>query len=260
MNILTKIKTLLFNISFTTLLVITIILNAKTQSLKKDTLTLPTLSANIGFCYPMGDLKERYNFFGQAGSSFMIKFKNNFTITTEGLVLFGEGYKGDDPLRLIVNSNGTLTNEYGQPAEFARGMRGMQITSKIGYILSKYSHNPNSGITISLGGGFFQTKYWIDQRGNNIPQIMGDYVKGYDKMSNGFALTQFVGYTYFHNKNFWNLFFGIEFTEAWTESRRSWDFTLMRRDNSRHHEFMATIKAGWIISFIRREAEDIYYY
>jgi hypothetical protein len=79
-------------------------------------------------------------------------------------------------------------------------------------------------------------------------------------LSNGFALTQFVGYTYFHNKNFWNFFIGVEFTEAWTQNRRSWDFTLMRKDDSRYNEFMATIKAGWIISFIKREAEDIYYY
>jgi len=244
----------------TILLMVSIFFTAKSQSIRKDSLTLTTLSANVGFCYPMGDLGNRYNFFGQAGSSFMMKFKNNISLSAEGLVLFGEGYKGDDPLRLILNSNGTLTNEYGQPAEFSRGMRGMQITTKVGYIFSKYAHNPNSGITFSLGGGFFQSKYWIDQRGNNVPQIMGDYVKGYDKLSNGFALTQFVGYTYFHNKNFWNFFIGVEFTEAWTQNRRSWDFTLRRRDDSRYNEFMATIKAGWIISFIKREAEDIYYY
>jgi|BioPla2DNA2_1021312.scaffolds.fasta_scaffold00035_5 hypothetical protein len=249
-----------FKASITILLMVSIFFNAKSQSIKRDSLTLTTLSANVGFCYPMGDLNNRYNFFGQAGSSFMMKFKNNISLSAEGLVLYGTGYKGEDPLRLILNSNGTLTNEYGQPAEFSRGMRGMQITTKVGYIFSKYAHNPNSGITVSLGGGFFQSKYWIDQRGNNIPQIMGDYVKGYDRLSNGFALTQFVGYTYFHNKNFWNFFIGVEFTEAWTQNRRSWDFTLMRKDDSRYNEFMATIKAGWIISFIKREAEDIYYY
>lgn len=237
-----------------------LVFSVRAQSIKKDSLTIPVLSANVGFCYPMGDLGRRYNFFGQAGSAFTVKFKNNLLLSIEGLILFGEGYKGADPLRMIVNSNGTITNMYGQPAEFARGMRGMQFASKIGYIFSGLAHNPNSGITISLGGGFFQSKYWIDQRGNNVPQIMGDYVKGYDKMSNGFALTQFIGYTYFHNKNFWNFFVGIEFTEAWTQSRRRWDFTLMSRDNASYTDIMTSIKVGWIISFIRRESEDIYYY
>jgi hypothetical protein len=254
--ILKKTVALIFSIFFVTIAG----LNLQAQSFRKDRLTVPTLSANVGFCLPMGDLKDRYNIFGQAGSSFMMKFKNNTLLAAEGLVLFGEGYKGEDPLRLIVNSNGTLTNQYGQPAEFARGMRGVQITAKAGYIFSRFAHNPNSGFTFTAGAGFFQSKYWIDQRGNNVPQIMGEYVKGYDKMSNGFALTQFVGYTYFHNKNFWNVFVGIEFTEAWTQNRREWDFTLMRKDDRSYREFMTAFKAGWILSFIRREAEDVYYY
>ncbi len=260
MSTLSPVSKNIFSSLVTLFLVSNIVLNLQAQSFRKDKLTVPTLTANVGFCYPMGDLKERYHIFGQAGSSFMMKFKSNILLAAEGMILFGEGYKGEDPLRLILNSNGTLTNQFGKPAEFARGMRGMQLTAKAGYIFSKFAHNPNSGITFTAGAGFFQSKYWIDQRGNNIPQIMGDYVKGYDKMSNGFALTQFVGYTYFHNKNFWNAFIGVEFTEAWTQNRRDWDFTLMRKDNQSYNEFMMTLKAGWIISFIRREAEEIYYY
>ncbi len=238
----------------------TMIPSLQSQSFRRDTLSFTALSATAGICLPMADLGSRYNFFGQGGASFIMKLSNNMFLVTEGVVLYGEGYRGDDPLRLILNSNGTITNRYGQPAEFSRGMRGMQITFKTGYIVNRWAHNPNSGITFLGGAGFFQSQYWIDQRGNNVPQIMGNYVKGYDRLSNGFALTQFLGYTYFHNKNFGHFYAGIEFTEAWTKIRRDWDFTLMRRDDSRFFELMATFKIGWIITFIQRESEEVYYY
>lgn len=232
----------------------------KGQSYRKDTLNIPCLSVTLGFCLPMTDMADRYNFFGQGGGAFIMKFRNNMLLVAEGVVLYGEGYKGPDPLRLILNQNGTITNQYGQPAEFSRGMRGMQLSLKTGYIYNRWAHNPNSGITLTAGVGFLQSRYWIDQRGNNVPQIMGDYVKGYDRLSNGLALNQFLGYTYFHNKNFWHVYAGIEFTEAWTQIRRDWDFTLMRRDNSKFFDTMTTFKVGWIISFVQRESEEIYYY
>ncbi|MDY0280921.1 MAG: hypothetical protein RBR35_10220 [Salinivirgaceae bacterium] len=230
------------------------------QSIKKDKLTLVSVSASAGYTFPMGDLGDRFKNFGQLGPTFLIKFKNNLFLSAEGVVLFGQGYKGEDPLALILNENGTITNMYGDLAAVSRGMRGMQIQIKTGYIYSNFAHNPNSGITVAAGAGFFQSKFWIDQRGNNAPQVMGDYPKGYDKMSNGFAITQFLGYTYYHNKNFWNFYAGIEFTEAWTADRRDWDFALMRKNDRSYMDISTTIKAGWIITFIKREAEDIYYY
>ena len=230
------------------------------QSIKNDKLNLVSLSASTGYTFPMGDLGDRFKNFGQLGPTFLIKFKNNLFLSAEGVVLFGQGYKGEDPLASIVNANGTITTMYGDLAAVSRGMRGMHIQIKTGYIFSKFGHNPNSGITIAAGAGFFQSKYWIDQRGNNAPQVMGDYPKGYDKLSNGFALSQFLGYTYYHNKNFWNFYAGIEITEAWTEDRRDWDFALMRKNDRSYMDISTTIKAGWIITFIEREAEDIYYY
>ena len=230
------------------------------QSFKNDKLNVPALTATYGFCLPMADLSDRYTIFSQAGSSFLMKFKSNITVSLEGLILFSNNYRGESPLRSILNDNGTITNIHGDQTLFTLGMRGMQFQIKGGYIISKYSHNPNSGITLSAGAGFFQSKYWIDQRGQNTPQIMGEYVKGYDKMSNGFALTQFIGYTYFHNKNFLNVYAGIEFTEAWTKDRRVWDFALNRKNDTKYNEIMTAFKVGFMIPFIRREAEGKYYY
>lgn len=234
--------------------------NSVAQSIKNEHLNLISVSPSFGYTFPMSDLGQRFKNFGQAGPTVLFKFKNNILLAAEGMVLFGQGYKGEDPLAMIVNANGTITNKYGDLASVARGMRGMQFQIKGGYIFSKFSHNPNSGITITAGAGFFQSKYWIDQRGNNAPQVMGDYPKGYDKLSNGFALTQFVGYTYYHDKNFLNFYAGVEFTEAWTEDRRDWDFALMRKNERSYTDISTTIKVGWIITFIERAAEDIYYY
>lgn len=243
----------------TTILLTILYQTVCSQNFKTDKLLVPSVTANFGVSLPMADLK-RYSGFSQAGASFLIKFKNNAILSAEGVTLFTNKHKGESPLQSILNSNGTITDGDGNPAQFAIGVRGMQLQVRGGYICSKFAHNPNSGITVSAGVIFFQSKYWIDQRGNNAHQIMNDYVKGYDKLSSGFGLSQFIGYTYYHNKNFWNVYAGIEFSEAWTKDRRDWDFALMKKNDVSYFDAAATFKIGWIITFIHREADEVYYF
>lgn len=232
---------------------------ARAQVLRTDTLTLPMISFTGGFSVPLADM-GRYTAFGQAGGAAAVKLKCNLYLALQGTVLFADRFKGPDPLAMLLNGDGYLMDQYGTPAQVATGMRGMHLQAKAGYIFSRLGHNPSSGLAVSAGVGLLQSKTWIQQRGDNVPQVMNGYEKGYDRLSNGLALTQFVGYIHIHDKNAWNFYAGIEATEAWTADRRSWDYALMRKNDARYTDIALTLRAGWIFCILKRGADDILYY
>ena len=87
-----------------------------------------------------------------------------------------------------------------------------------GYVFPVLSPNPNSGIIVSGGIGILQHKILIDFRDAQIPQLGEEYKKGYDRLSYGLALNQFVGYVFFGNKKLINFYAGVELTQAWTKT------------------------------------------
>jgi hypothetical protein len=91
------------------------------------------------------------------------------------------------------------------------------------------------------------------------PQITGDYAKGYDRLTAGFNLNQFIGYYFMSKSRVLNFYAGFEFYQAFTKSRRDYIFDLMQKDESNHFDLFYGIKVGWMIPIYNR-APDKYYY
>ena len=124
--------------------------------------------------------------------------------------------------------------------------RGFYSGITLGKIIPINTSNPNSGIFINLGSGLFQHQIHIENPDNVAPQISEEYKKGYDQLSNGLALKQFIGYLHFGQKNPINFYAGFEFYQAWTMSRRDYDFNLMGKDENLYFDSLWGIKVGWI--------------
>ena len=95
---------------------------------------------------------------------------------------------------------------------------------------------------------------------NTAPQLSGDYEKGYDRLTAGFTLSQFVGYQNLSNRRISNYYIGIELTEGFTRSMRDYDFDRMAPDSQSRLDLMIGIKAGWILPLYGRAPKDYYYY
>ncbi len=244
------------------LLIILILLSVGNyaQTISEDRLLIPMISANIGYNHPGGDFAKRFNGSGQVGAAFNLKFKSNIFIGVEGNYLFNGTNPYSEFESYLENSDGWITNMYGEPGVVVTKLEGYTAFAKVGYVAEVLSPNPNSGLLFTGGIGFLQHKYWIEERGNNIPQLADEYLPGYDKLCNGLMTNQFLGYMYFHEKAIWNFYLGLEFTQAYTQNRRDWDHIEQRNIDEPRLDLLYSIKLGWTISLHKRMSTELYYY
>ncbi|MBP6977454.1 MAG: hypothetical protein PHD61_06510 [Bacteroidales bacterium] len=231
------------------------------QSIRDSAITITTFRVTLGFYLPGGDIADRFGPNFTTGGEFYVKTRKNFLIGAEGNFLFGNTVKNEEEvLGPLLTDKGWVIDQYGSPADVFLYERGFSVLLKLGKIVPLFGPNPNSGLQFSLGGGYLQHKIRIENIEGTVPQLLGDYKKGYDKLSGGFALSEFVGYIHYGNNRRINFFAGIELQQAWTSPMRPYDFNLMKKDTSGTLVLLYGIKAGWMIPFYRKSSAGYYYY
>jgi hypothetical protein len=229
------------------------------QNSDANTENYPFIYATYSFQSPGGDLSKRFGVSSQIGGGAGYKSKSNWIIAAEAAYIFGSDLK-ENPIENLINSNNEITNMYGEPAQINMREAGMHLMITTGKIISINKQNPNSGIFIRGGLGLLQHKIYIENNGNNTPQILGEYRKGYDRLCNGLALSEFIGWQNFSNKGAYHFLIGFEFTQGFTKNRRTWDFaTNSKMDESRFDQ-LYSIKAAWFIPIRQKQATGYFYY
>jgi len=236
--------------------------NLKAQkSVRDSSIVIPSISVHYAYQFPGGDLSDRFGNNHNVGAAFTLKLRSNFTLGLEANYLFGTDVKNEDSyFHAIRNDHGYVIDGNGEYAEVHLDERGFEIFAFAGYQFHFLSPNPNSGLFFHIGAGFLQHYVRINNPGNTAPQIIGEYSKLYDRLSNGFSCTQLIGYRYMGNRNLANFYLGFEFTQAWTQSRRSYNADDMKRNTDSHLDLLYGIKFGWIIPLYGRAPKDFYYY
>ena len=190
----------------------------------------------------------------------MLKTKNNWLLAAEAGFIFGSDVKNKETiLENISTSEGWVIDGNGTYAEIRMYERGFTGMAGVGKLFSGLGPNPNSGFMFMLKGGYLQHKIRIENPGNAAPQVAGAYKKGYDKLSDGPALNEFIGYMYLGNNRIASFFGGISCTQSWTRSRRIYDFHDMKKDDALHTDLLYELKIGWIIPFYKRASREFYY-
>lgn len=205
-----------------------------------------------------GDLKDRWGFNNEVGLDIQYKFKNNLTLGLDGGFIFGNQLRDMTIFSNVVNSYGTITSLNGSPAEILFLMRGAQANLSMGYVFNKLGNNPNSGLWVNAGFGYLMHKIRIESFYDDVPQLEGDYRKGYDRLTMGFSSKQFVGYLFQHNKRFLNFYAGVEFTEGFTHNVRNYNFDLEGADPGLKIDLLYSFKFGWMIPIYKRAGRTYY--
>lgn len=222
---------------------------------------VPMFSASYGYQLPGGDLAERFGSNSVIGGDFKLKLKSNWIIGAEFNYIFGEDVKNrDDVLRRIKTSDGEIIDGTGGFAAWQIFERGYYTSIKFGKLFPVFGPNPNSGIFITAGAGYFQHKIRIEVEQNTAPQLRDDYKRGYDRLTGGLATTQFVGYLYMGNSRIINFYAGFEFVQGWTKSLRDYNFDDMSYTDESRFDLLSGFKVGWFIPINRRAPEKFYYY
>lgn len=228
------------------------------QSVKDSTFRILMVGVHLSGQFPQKDLAKRFGPNLNVGGTFTWKTKHNVLFGFESSYFFGKNVR-EDVTRSMKNEEDFVVDNEGYPADLRLTMRGLNLYLNVGYLFSKLGHNPNSGLFFTVGGGYMQHKIKLYDANQKIAAVKGDLKKGYDRLSGGFALTQFVGYKYLSNNRLTNFYVGVEFYEGFTQSYRVLNYDTGLTDTDKRLDVSVGFRFGWILPLYKR-TKDFYYY
>jgi hypothetical protein len=230
-------------------------------NVRDSLLKVPMVIPFAGVGLPLQDLNKRFGEFGVAGASFLWKTKKNWVWGVDGTFLFGSLVKEDSVLKAVSVGDNFLIGADGTLYDIRLQMRGMQWSARFGKLIPLGKPNKNSGLLLTMGAGLLQHRIRFDfERNADIPPIADGYQKGYDRLSNGLSLNPSVAYVHLSNNRLLNFFFALDYSLAFTQNRRSWNFDLEGPDNLTRTDGALWIRAGWIVPLYERVPPEFYYY
>ncbi|MCC5924300.1 MAG: hypothetical protein JJT77_10970 [Crocinitomicaceae bacterium] len=227
----------------------------------EDRINTPYVSVHYGANIPDGDFAERFGFTSHLGGIIGYKTNFNYIFGLEGNFMFGNQVREPYLLENLKDAQGTITNFGGGPAEILFFLRGFNINGMMGYIFPNSGHNPNSGVIMNLGAGYLWHRIRIESREDDVPQIEGDYLQGYDRLTTGLNTNQFLGYSFMANEGIVNFYAGFYFVQGFTYNRREifWDRPEFQVPTERRLDLQYGIRLGWLIPVYKRQVRDFYF-
>ncbi|MEO6758110.1 MAG: hypothetical protein ABIO24_01565 [Saprospiraceae bacterium] len=214
------------------------------------------LHLEFGIYQPGGDLADRFGGNGGLGLGTEFITANNLIIGAEGHFYFGSNVK-EDPLAILRTAEGDLIGNDLSLASVPLHERGWYVGGLIGNLLPL--SNTRSGLRITLGAGVTQHKIRVQDDQSALTQITGDYGKGYDRLTGGLALEQFVGWQNLAKNRLANFMIGFEFNQGFTHTLRDWDFNDRRKLEGQRLDLRFGIRAAWTLPFYLDGSENISY-
>lgn len=234
--------------------------SASAQRVKDSLINVSLVRISYAFQMPGGDLKDRFGLNSNMGIDYLYKFKSNWVLGAKIHFLFGNDVKEDQMFTKISTHKGYVLTRDGYYTDLRIYERGFEMALQAGRIFPLIGPNKNSGFLLTGSAGLLQHKIRIETIGNTTPQLGSEYKKGYDRLSNGLAFSEFIGYQYLDNQRLINFFGGFEFTQAFTQNRRSYNYDTMSRDTRRRLDLLSGFRAGLILPLYKRLPKDFYYY
>ncbi len=228
-------------------------------SVKDSSIYTPLLGISGGYYLPAGDMIKRFGNNSMLQLNVDFKTRSYWTFGVNGSYFFGKKVK-DNLFDSIATSLSTIISKNGDFADVRLWERGFTVSATAGRMFAFKKPNPNSGIIFNIGLGFIQHKIRIETIGNNVPQLSKKYKKGYDRLSNGLLLSENLGYLYLSNNRFLNFYFGLECMQGFTQSRRSFDYELMKQDTQKRIDILYGAKIAWILPLYQKAPSDYYMY
>lgn len=226
-----------------------------------DIVATPYIGLHYGANLTGGDFADRYGFANHLGGIFGYKTDMNWIFALDGSFIFSQNVREPYMLQNLLDSQGTITNTSGAPSDVVLYLRGYNINAVFGFIFPNTGHNPNSGVMFKIGGGYLQHKIRIETQEDEAPQISGDYLTGYDRLTSGLNTSQFVGYNFMANGGIYNFYAGFYFIQGHTYNRRAlfWDRPDFEVPMDRRLDIQYGVRFGWMIPVYKRQVKDFYF-
>lgn len=174
-----------------------------------------------------GDWASRYPAYTSLPLRVEYYHRNKFTLGADFNFYLGSQVNSVGMFPDMTDNDGSLRDNNGYPAVIRYYMRGW--SSRI-YGLKIIPLNRNlskeARWTLQLGGGLGYTKHFTKFTFDTdmVPQLEGEYLGGYDRLTTGTQFFEQIRFQYLDNSSV-SLAAGFEFVQGLTKQQRAYDFT-----------------------------------
>ena len=220
-----------------------------------------SISASFGPQMPSGDLATRFGNNLSVGIGIeYTKIPSGWVFNVQSTYIFGTTVK-EDVLKLLRTTDGNIINDLNAYADVSLRQRGLYTGANVGKIFKLHDNgNRFGGIRLTFGGSWLYHKIRIQDNQDAVPQLAGEYARGYDRFTAGVALNQFIGYQMVSRDRTINFYIGLEAIEGFTKNQRGFNFDTGVRDDRKRIDILYGVKAGWQLAiFTNQKAEEIEY-
>ena len=213
---------------------------------------------SYGMQSPLGRLTDRFgqNFVAEMGTYLYPAGESGWQIGLSGALLFGDRVN-EDVLQSLRTSQGFLYGNDKSVANIQLRMRGWRTLMFLG---KDWTISPVSGLQGRIGGGYLSHKIRIqDDPQTFVPQVHGDYKRGYDRLEGGPLMYGWMGYHYRGSSNNLNFSIGLEGTFAFTRGLRSFQFDLRQAYLDRKSSAWIGLKATWVLVVLDGSSSQNWY-
>lgn len=229
------------------------------KSIRDSTIAMTVVSLGYAYQIPGGDMAMRFGANSNINLHAARKFSSNYLLGVEGGFIFGDKVREPGLLRNMITREGQIVDQEGRMADVLLYQRGWSAMVVGGKIIPVAGPNPNSGLMLKVGLGYLRHKIRIQTQENEVPQIQGDYLEGYDRLSAGPLAMVYVGYQNFANRGRINFHVGWEMMAAFTEPLRAFNFDIQRADSGTRFDALNGLRAGWSLP-IYKKRDDRYHF
>lgn len=194
-----------------------------------------------------GNLAQRYTNGSAVGAGAYYKTKKNWFFGAEMGHWFGANIREFGIFDAITDPSGYALDNNGSSIPVSAQQRGWVYAGKVGKIIPLGRKNQNSGIMISAGVGYMEHYIRLANNTRNIAALQGDFRYGYDRLTGGIMLNQFIGYQNLDKKKRINFFIGVEFAQGFTSSYRVIDYDKRQGNTESRKDNYTGIRFGWLL-------------
>lgn len=133
---------------------------------------------------------------------------------------------------------------------------GLYAGKVIGFI----GKSKRSGLRLSGGIGIWQHWIRLQDDTNSAAQIAGDYKRGYDRMTNGPAVTGTVGYQHFSENGLVNFHVSFEYLQGWLTHQRAWNYAENIPGGEDRVDAQYRIRLAWALPFFYGGSQEVIFY
>lgn len=217
-------------------------------------------NANYALLTPSGILAERFGTgFSAGGQVELMTWPGNWIIGIDGQFGFA-GKVRENVIDFLQDEDGNII---GRDLSVSQAFLQQRLVSgklTVGKLIPLVKANKRSGLRLVLGGGYQVHWIKVNDELKSLAQTEGEYGKGYDRLTGGFLVSEFIGYQHVSLNRRLNFYAGVDFGQSFGSSLRSYDYSTMQADKRSRVDITTTFRLGWCIPFwTGTGTTDIYY-